>query len=60
MASENIVLLWRIKAPKGPPMSHMAKLRSELHQTFLPIVISSRKAALKGRLFLNGTISVQA
>ena len=31
-----------------------------IHPTFLPIVISSRKAALKGRLFLNGTISVQA
>lgn len=31
------VLLWRIKAPKGPQMSHMAKLRSEHHQSFLSI-----------------------
>lgn len=27
---------------------------------FFPIVVSSRKAALKGRLFLSGTIYVQA
>jgi len=51
MAFENIVLPWRIKAPKGPPMSHMAKLRSE-HSPSRPFhCSSSRKAALKGRLF---------
>jgi hypothetical protein len=60
MAFENIVLLWRIKAPKGPQMSHMAKLRSEHSPIIPPHCFSSRKAALKGRLFLNGTISVQA
>jgi hypothetical protein len=48
------------QGPQGPQMSHMAKLRSEHHQLFLPIVVSSRKAALKGRLFLSGTIYVQA
>jgi len=31
---KNPVWLWRIKAPKGPLMSHMAKLRSE-HSSYL-------------------------
>ena len=38
----------------------MAKLRSEHSPIIPPHCFSSRKAALKGRLFLNGTISVQA
>lgn len=32
------VLLWRIKAPKGPQMSHMAKLRSE-HSPIIPFTL---------------------